>query len=99
MEDYDITLVETVHPDPNWLEFQKLTNPDWDTSYNPFESVIEVIYETTEETFNDHKPVLTADLLLVEIAGLLGLFMSWGAINVIDFVEFIHERYCKKKKV
>lgn len=67
---------------------------------NPFHppTVVDIVFATNEETHHNHYPALTIIELIVNVAGLIGLFLSLSADVTIDFLEWIIEKAVQKHK-
>ena len=66
---------------------------------NPYHppTIVDIVFATTEETYHNHYAKINMIDLIVNIAGLLGLFLSLSADASIDFLEFLIDKFILKK--
>ncbi|KAI1298720.1 hypothetical protein HDE_04072 [Halotydeus destructor] len=102
-EEYYEILIKEV-PEPNELKMQKrfdeTPESKWDRiyrSYNPYQPTtkIQVVFRTSEESVYIHEPAHELISLLVEVAGLLGLFLGLSVVYTFDVYEMIRNHFTK----
>lgn len=80
------------HMDDIKAEFDRL-NP-----YHP-PTIVDIVFATNEETYHNHYAKINIIDLIVNIAGLLGLFLSLSADASIDLLEFLIAKCLQNKNL
>ena len=66
---------------------------------NQPETVIDIVFASNEETHHEHSAALELIDLIVNMAGLFGLFLSLSAVHLIDFYEFLREKIRNRTQI
>lgn len=96
-ESYAMTIKEQPFPRPEAMQKKFDTTPraKWKmrilNNYNLHQPLtrIELVFATVEETYHVHHPALTLSGCLIEVAGLVGLFLGLSVLHIVDLYEFI----------
>lgn len=105
-EHYEVVIKERKNPDPGSLDFDADSLPAEELEkkrikinmYQP-RTLIDIVFTSNEETYHDYYPYMDAISLVVDIAGLFGLFLALSMDYVIDFCEFIRDWVRQRRRV
>jgi hypothetical protein len=105
-ENYEVVIKENKNPEPGALQFEMDSLPADQVEkkkieMNMFqpETLIDVIFSSNEETYHDHDKDLDAISLVVNIAGLFGLFLALSMDYAIDLFEYIRDLVRKRRRI
>ena len=63
------------------------------------ETIIDIVFATNEETHHEHSAALNLIDLVVDMAGLFGLFLSLSAVHLIDAYEYLRHKVRNRTQV